>query len=243
MVEALRRGHPEQRAHLARAARLTEDRHVAGIAAERGDVVAHPLEAGDDVAHARVAGVGELLAAKLREVHEAERVQPMRDADDHDVVLAGQVGAVIRHHSGRAGRIAAAVQPHHHRPLPCADARRPDVQVEAVFAHRLAQVERCPFLDEDRIDERRAQPELEGVADAGPRLRFHRRLKAPRACRGRAVRDASEGLDAVDREAADFAGGGLHGGAGRAGSRRLRERARQRSVEQRSPPRPRMRCR
>ena len=133
----------------------------------------------------------------------------MRDADDHDVVRAGQVGAVVRHHSRRPGRIPSAVQPDHHRP-PCGgDARRPHIEVEAVFAHRLAQVERAPFRHEDRVDERRAEAELECVAHSGPRLRFRRRLKAPRARGGRAVRDAPEGLYLVDLQATDFARGRL----------------------------------
>src|SRR5947208_1308870 len=86
------------------------------------------------------------LAAEIRQVHEAERVQPMRDADDDDIVLAREVGAVVRNHVGRSGAVAAAVEPDHDGP-PAAgvDARGPDVQVQAVFTHRLAQVERLPF--------------------------------------------------------------------------------------------------
>ena len=208
MEQPLGRRHAEQRAHLARAPRLAEDGDAARIAAEVRDVVADPLESRDDVAHAGVAGISVLFAAELGQVHEPERVQPVRDADDHDVVLAREVGAVIGHHPGRAGRIAAAVQPHHHRALAaCANAGRPDVQVETVFAHRLAQVERFPFLDEDRIDERRPMPELEGVEDTRPRLRLERRKKTTRAGGRRAVRHAFERLDFVlGDQAADLAG-------------------------------------
>ena len=96
MEQALRRRHAEQRAHLSGAAGLAEDRDVLRIAAEALDVVAHPLEAGDDVLLSRVARVGESFAAELREVDESEHVQPVRDADDDHVVPAREVGAVVR---------------------------------------------------------------------------------------------------------------------------------------------------
>ena len=63
-------GMPEQAGDLAATAGLAEDRHVPTVAAERRDVVAHPLERGDDVEHPDVAGVGELVA-EVRQVEEA----------------------------------------------------------------------------------------------------------------------------------------------------------------------------
>ena len=60
--QSLRRGHAEQAGDFAAAAGLAEDRHVGRVAAELRDVVAHPLERGDDVEHADVARVGELVA-------------------------------------------------------------------------------------------------------------------------------------------------------------------------------------
>ena len=231
MEQALGSRHPEQRADFSRAARLTEDRDVRRIAAEARNVVAYPLEARDDVFHPDVGCLAVLLAAERREMQEAERVQPVRDADDDDVVFAGEIGAVVRNHAGRSGAVAAAVQPHHHRPLSGGvEARRPHVQIEAVFPHRLAQVERSPFGHEHRVDERRSVAELERVGDAGPRLRLRRRQKTPRA-RGRgAVRDAAKRVNFVDEQPADFSGRRRDGRARRA-PRRLRERARERAVE------------
>ena len=59
--QAARSGYRHQRRHRDAARRLAEDRHVAGVAAERGDVVAHPLQRRDLVAEAEV-GVERPLA-------------------------------------------------------------------------------------------------------------------------------------------------------------------------------------
>ena len=100
MEQPLRRRHAEQRAHLAGPARLTEDRDVPRIAAETRDVVADPFESGDDVLHPRVARLGKAVAAELREIREPEDVQTVRDRNDDDVVLEGEIGAVVRNHVG-----------------------------------------------------------------------------------------------------------------------------------------------
>jgi hypothetical protein len=72
MVQAASCRHSEQRAHFSGAARLPEDRHVVGIAAERGDVVADPLQAEHDVLQAHVARVTIAIAADLLEIEESE---------------------------------------------------------------------------------------------------------------------------------------------------------------------------
>ena len=54
MEQPVRRGRREQRADAHPARRLAEDRDVPGIAAERGDVLAHPLERADLIAQAEV---------------------------------------------------------------------------------------------------------------------------------------------------------------------------------------------
>ncbi len=193
MKQALRRGHTEQRAHFSRAARLAEDRDVPGIAAEAIDVVADPLEARDDVLLSCVAGVREGLAAELREMDEAEDVQPVRDADDDHVVAARQVGAVVRQRGRRSAGVAAAVQPDHHRTRAAArGARRPDVQVQTVFAHRLGAGQRLPLGYERRDHLRRSRAERERLADAGPRRGLERRQKPARARRRCAVGDRLE---------------------------------------------------
>jgi hypothetical protein len=102
--QVARRRHRQQRAHLPAAARLAEDRHVAGIAAEALDVVAHPLQRRQHVERAGIAGLGESRAAKLGEVHVAEDVEPLIDSYHHDVVMGGEIGAVDRH-AARAARL------------------------------------------------------------------------------------------------------------------------------------------
>ena len=71
--QAARRRHGQQDADLPAAARLAEDRHVAGIAAEPLDIVAHPFERGDEVEHAGIAGLRVALAADIGEVRESRR--------------------------------------------------------------------------------------------------------------------------------------------------------------------------
>jgi hypothetical protein len=226
MEQALCRRHAEQRAHFAGAAGLAEDRDAPGIAAEARDVVAHPLEAGDDVLLSRVAGAGETLVAELGEMDETEDVEAVRDADDHHVVASRQVGAVIRQRCRRSAGISAAVQPDHHRARAAGcRARRPDVEVQTVFAHRFGAGERLPLGHERREHLRGARAEGERLADAGPRRGRHRRQKSPRAGGRCAVRDRLEHLHAVDPQAAHASGRRLDDGAGRAG-RRLRQRSR-----------------
>src|SRR5829696_8469134 len=67
-----RLGDAEQRADTHGARRLAEDRDIAGVAAEAGDVVAHPPQGGDLVADAVGAGAGE-GRVDMAEVEEPER--------------------------------------------------------------------------------------------------------------------------------------------------------------------------
>jgi hypothetical protein len=83
--------HGEQGADLSAAARLTEDRDIAGIAADARRVVAHPLQRQHQVEHADVAGLREALAANCRQIEMAEDVEAMVDRDDHDVVAPCEV--------------------------------------------------------------------------------------------------------------------------------------------------------
>ena len=132
-------------------------------------------------------------------------------------MFAREIGAVVRTHVRRAGGVSAAVQPHHHRtPAAFRRARRPQVQVQAVFAHRLAQVERRPLGHEDGIDERRSRADRHRVAHAGPRLHACRRQEAPRPGGGGAVRNTFERVHAIVDEAADLSSRRLDDRAGRA---------------------------
>src|SRR5207248_2763380 len=98
--------------------------------------------------------------------------------------------------------------------------------------HRLAQVEWFPFFDEDRIDERRSMPELEGIEHACPRLRLERRKKTAGAGGRRAVRHTLERLDLIPGDqTADLARGRRHRRA-RCAFGALRQRPREPSVDQ-----------
>lgn len=75
MEEVARAWHGEQEADLAAAPALAEDRHIAGIAAERGDVVGYPFQGLDDIQHAGDAGLGVLGPEDLTQMQVAEDVQ------------------------------------------------------------------------------------------------------------------------------------------------------------------------
>jgi hypothetical protein len=114
---------------------LPEDRHALRIPAKGSDIVPHPFEGGDEVEHPDIGGT-RVAFAMGRQVEEAEQVQPVVERDDHNVAATGKIAAV----EGRQvvpgpGREPAAVQPHHHRPLPVvADRGRPDIDAQAIFA-------------------------------------------------------------------------------------------------------------
>ena len=86
LVEQPLRGGSRQKRHDGRAAgRLAEDRDVARVAAERGDVVAHPLERGHLVEQPRVAAA--LGRVDPAEVQEAEGPESVVDRHDHHVAV------------------------------------------------------------------------------------------------------------------------------------------------------------
>ena len=98
---------------------LAEDGDVLRVAAEGRDVALHPLQRRDLVHQAvvadRLARPGGLGQRRVGEV--AERAQPVVDGHHHHAV-AGEVLAVID--PARAGPVAAAVDPDHHRRAPLA---------------------------------------------------------------------------------------------------------------------------
>jgi hypothetical protein len=72
---------------------LAEDRDVARIAAEHGDVGADPFEREHQVSQPEVGAVGEALAGArdARQPQIRERVQPMRRRDDDHIVLSREL--------------------------------------------------------------------------------------------------------------------------------------------------------
>ena len=94
MEESVRGRHREQCRDFPAAAGLTEDRHVAGIATEFADVIAHPFERLDDVEHADITRRRKLRAALLGQIRKTEHVQAVIERDDDDIAVAREIRAV-----------------------------------------------------------------------------------------------------------------------------------------------------
>ena len=198
-------------ADFAATAGLADDGHVARVAAEIGDVVVHPLQGGDDVEHADVAGVEVFLPADRSEIAESERVEPVVDGAADHVAVAGEVlSAVAVLLDGVAAGIAAAVQPDEHGPLLAVQAGRPDVEAEAVFADevvvpvvRETAVGFGPAVIGDHL--RGGLAEHERRAHVVPALGRLGRHEAVLAGGAGTVGDAAELVDVVEDEAAHAA--------------------------------------
>ncbi len=135
LKESGRRGGSHERRYLAAAARLAEYGYVGGVAAERLDVVVHPLQCGHQIQKTRIARRCVLLS-EVREVEEAQHVETVVERYDHRIALAGEVGAVVRGELLPAARsVTAAVQPDHDGALLAVGQRRsPDVDPQTVLA-------------------------------------------------------------------------------------------------------------
>ena len=228
MEKSLRRRHRHQRAHLPAPARLPEDRHVSGIAAELLRIVPDPLECRDDIEHPGVTRLRVLLSAEFGEIQVAKHAEPVIDRDHDHVVLPRKFGSVVADERARPRGISASVQPHHHRPLRRASAAgRPKIQDQAVLAHRPARIHRCEFRYHDSAELAvklgRAQPVRGRFAHTAPRHRPRRRQEASAPGRRRAVRNA---LEAVHLPVGEFCAANLSGGS-------LDDRARCRAIAQR----------
>lgn len=135
MEKTLGRGHGEQRADFAASAGLAENRDVIGIAAELGDVPIHPAKGMHDVEHAYFARGSEIRAAQLRQIEEAEGVQPVINGHYNHVAAAAEIGSIFAGTRSRAVLKMSAVAPEHHGALaPIVEGGRPDVQHQAIFA-------------------------------------------------------------------------------------------------------------
>ena len=215
MEQPARRRHRQQRADLAAAAELAEDRDVARIAAEAVDVVAHPFQCGDHVQRAGIAGRGEIRAADRRQVEEAEDVQPLVHGDDDHVATLGQPRALQPGDVRGAVGERAAMEPHHDRPL--RRCRSPGDQTLRVRQSSVSgEVSGGPekSASSGRVAGaqtllRRMSGVVQRVAHAGPGRRPARRHEAVGARCRRTIGNALEGGDTVDDRAADLAGRGL----------------------------------
>ena len=194
------------------AGRLPIHRHVPGVAAESGDVGLDPLQGGDLVQQSVVARhLVRRLRGQFRMGKPSEHAEPIGDHDDHHS-LAGQAGAVVGGVGRRTLAVAATVEEDHHGALvELGGSPRPDVQIQAVLAHRRrAGVEERGEVRADVLHARRR--EAGGLAGAGPTPHRLGRLPAQNAERRRRIGDRLE--DAHRRRrlliGAHGAGGGLH---------------------------------
>ena len=203
--QSVRRRNAHQEQAAGAASRRTGDGDVVRIAAERGDVVARPLQRRDHVEQAVVAErrVRRRARGQQRMREQAERPEAVVDRH-HDDAAARQLRAVVARL--RAGVLleGAAMEPHQHRHR-AAGRRlrgRPDVEEQAVLGLRVARV----------VDGvlRRRRAERDRLAHAGPRLRRLRRLPAQVADGRRCVRDAAEHVHVAGALADDLAGGQAH---------------------------------
>ena len=133
----------------------------------------------------------------------------MVDRDDHDIVLPGQLDAVIADEGAGAARIAAAVQPDHDRQLASGiQSRRPDIQDQTVLAHHLVAVHDLDFVRHETVKGgeqlRRALPVGGGLAYARPGFEGCGRLEATGARRCGGVGNSQERIDARRTGALDL---------------------------------------
>ena len=178
------------------AGRFAENRHLLRIAAERGDILLHPLEPRDHVQQAVIArDVVRGLGAQLRVREETQLPDAVGDADQHHALPGQLLPAVVRFGSG-AGAESAAVDPNQHGDVVARGfRRRPDVQVQAVLARVHARAASAAL--------HAPGAELGGLPHALPFRGGLRRAPAEVADRRRGERDAP-----VDRQ--PVFGGPLH---------------------------------
>ena len=194
--ERLGARHAEQRQHRAAAGRLAGDRHPGRVAAERRDVVAHPLQGEQPVEHATV-------HRRIRDPAEAVEAEAVRDRDRDDAV-AVERGAVVPGAGGRAGEVAAAVDVDEHRQRGIRRrSRREDVHVQRRLAgNRRLGDERhagvAALRGRRRTRWRRARPPT-GRAARVRRSGARRRAARRRGCRGRRPRRCPRHPLATDR--------------------------------------------
>ena len=131
------------------ACRLAPDGHVAGVAAEGCNILVNPLQRHHLVHEAQIRRILIVLAVRqMRQMEESEEADSVGDGDKDDVrVLRHQVVAVVLRVGRSANLEAATVDPHDDRLLRRSVVTPPDIQIEAVLAHRIegGRVARCLY--------------------------------------------------------------------------------------------------
>ena len=168
-----RGGAGQQRQHRGAAGGLAEHRHALRVAAERGNVVAHPPQRRDLVTQRQV--VVEPLT-EIAELESAEHPDPVGEVDHDHVAVGGQPRPVVELELPGAVDERATGDPHHHRQRR-RGVGRPHRQRETRLVAHLGVV--APTADE-RLRLRRQRTVFAGVPDARPRLQRPRRLEPTR---------------------------------------------------------------
>ena len=181
MEQSVGFGHGHQRCDFRPTTRLSEDHYAPGIAAERGNVIAHPFERADKIELPRIAAVPEALAQRLQPAV-AEQVEPMIDRHHHRIGLRGKMRPPSERIGNRTPIVGPAVEIDHDRTA-CGRMRigRPDVEEQTVLAHprrhRIAlRAQRPEFgrpggLLRQALAPRRGEPGCARIADAEKGLR------------------------------------------------------------------------
>ena len=171
--QVLRHRRRHLRADRGRACRLAGDGHAPGVSAEGRDVLLHPAQRRGLIEQPVVARcVVRRLLRQFRVGEEAEDAEAVVNGDGHDAA-AGHALAVVARLGAVPGHEPAAVKIDEHRqPLSARRGGRPDVEVEAVFAHPVGAE---AHVAEDGVLHA-ARAELDGLAHARPALDGLRRL-------------------------------------------------------------------
>ena len=133
LEQSARCGNRQQHADAHGAGGFAEHGDVFRIAAECRDVLFHPMQRQNLIGDAFRAIAQPGLAGGIRQIEKPENAQTIIERNDH-AVAGCQMPAVVDALAAGADHEGAAMDPHHHRPLESVAARRPHVQVEAVFA-------------------------------------------------------------------------------------------------------------
>ena len=203
------------------AGRFAEQCHLLRVAAERRDVLLHPLQGPQHVAESEVGVEPPVTRVEPAQFQEAERTHPVvQGDDDRAAAVPGVRGTghqrpgVIQRLTPRAEDVGAAVHPHQDRQPGAGHTARwsPYVEEQAVL--------RCPGAGTHRYRALglRAHRAVTGcVGHLGPRLGPHRRPPAKLTRRRGRIADPLPSAHAPVVDAPDRSGVGVDDGvAGRA---------------------------
>ena len=159
-----------------------------GIAAERGNVFLHPLETGDLIQQPVISrNVIRGFGAQLRMREKTELPDAIVNADEHHAFLGQFLAAVARIGRGTGGETAAVNPDQHGNAVFCRFRRRPDIQIQTVFAQPLPLLERATGRI-CRPDARRPNSWRALARASGGR----RRAAWQRGCRDKSFKPSSE---------------------------------------------------